>query len=165
VTREIVFGDKVVIGAIQGWAVGGGFEWALNCDFPIWAESAKGFFPEVGWGLFVTGGVTTILPNIVGLPKAKEMLMFGERYTARDLADLGVAWRVVPDADLMAEAEAVASRLAALPARAVRDMKRTLVRAAHGDIATALDLETEATVRSRMDPDTPGRIAAFAARK
>ena len=41
-TRAIVFGAKPVVGAINGWAVGGGFEWAINCDFPIWAESAKG---------------------------------------------------------------------------------------------------------------------------
>ncbi len=42
-TRAIVFGEKPIVGAINGWAVGGGFEWAINCDFPIWAESARGF--------------------------------------------------------------------------------------------------------------------------
>jgi len=46
-TRAISFGPKPVVGAISGWAVGGGFEWAINCDFPVWAESARGFFPEV----------------------------------------------------------------------------------------------------------------------
>ena len=44
-TLAIVFGGKPVVGAINGWAVGGGFELAINCDFPIWAESARGFFP------------------------------------------------------------------------------------------------------------------------
>jgi enoyl-CoA hydratase/carnithine racemase len=96
-TGAIVLGAKPVVGAINGWAVGGGFEWAINCDFPIWAESAKGFFPEVSLNLFVTGAVTSILPGIVGPVKAREMLFFGERYGARELQELGVAWRVVPD--------------------------------------------------------------------
>ena len=52
-TEEIIFGPKLVVGAINGWAVGGGFEWAINCDFPIWAESARGFFPEVSLNIFV----------------------------------------------------------------------------------------------------------------
>ena len=78
-TRAIVFGGKPVVGAINGWAVGGGFEWAINCDFPIWGESARGFFPEVSLNLFVTGAVTSLLPALVGLNKAREMLMMGDR--------------------------------------------------------------------------------------
>ncbi|MEZ5825066.1 MAG: enoyl-CoA hydratase/isomerase family protein [Geminicoccaceae bacterium] len=80
-TVAIVFGAKPVVGAINGWAVGGGFEWALNSDFPIWAESAKGFFPEVSLNLFVTGAVTSILPSLVGPVKAREMLFLGQRYS------------------------------------------------------------------------------------
>ncbi len=68
VSEAICLADKPVIGAINGWAVGGGFEWAINCDFPIWAESAKAFFPELKWGMFVTGGATSLLPALVGSP-------------------------------------------------------------------------------------------------
>ena len=64
-TRAILFSEKPVVGAINGWAVGGGFEWAINCDFPIWGESAQGFFPEVSLDLFVTGAVTTLLPAMM----------------------------------------------------------------------------------------------------
>ena len=110
-TRAISFGPKLVVGAINGWAVGGGFEWAINCDFPIWAESARGFFPEVSLNLFVTGAVTALLPALVGLHKAREMLFLGRRYDAAALADLGVAWRVVPDARLLDEARAGPSDL------------------------------------------------------
>ena len=162
VTRAIVFGDTPVVGAIHGWAVGGGFEWALNCDFPIWAEGARGFFPEVEWGLFVTGGVSAILPNLIGLQKAKEMLFFGERHTAETLCALGIAWRTVPEDKLFEEAQAVAERLAALPDRAVRDMKRVLNRAAYGDVAQALEREVDAVVRSYADPETFARTARFA---
>ena len=65
-TEAIVFGRCPVVGAINGWAVGGGFEWAINCDFPIWADSARAFFPEVSLNLFVTGAVTSLLPALVG---------------------------------------------------------------------------------------------------
>ena len=160
-THALVWGEVPVIGAIHGWAVGGGLEWALNCDFPIWAETARGFFPEVSWGLFVTGGVTSILPRLVGPQKAREMLMLGRRYTAAEFRELGVAWRVVPDDRLLDEAQALGEQIAALPPRAVRDMKRTLNRAASGDLRQAMDLEVEAVVRSWGDPGTAGRIAAF----
>ncbi len=76
------FGDKVFVGAIHGWAVGGGFEWAIGWDLPLWEAGARAFFPGVEWGLFVTGGATAILPAIVGPVKAKEMMLLGGNYTA-----------------------------------------------------------------------------------
>ena len=125
-TDEIVLGKKPVVGAINGWAVGGGFEWAINCDFPIWAKSARAFFPEVSLNLFVTGGVTSLLPALVGLNKAREMLFFGERYDADTLLKLGVAWRVVEDESLIKEATMVARKLAGLPTLSTQAMKREL---------------------------------------
>ena len=160
-TQEIVFGDKPVVGAINGWAVGGGFELAINCDFPIWAVSAKGFFPEVSLNAFVTGAVTSLLPALVGLNKAREMLFLGEQYDAQALLELGVAWRVVPDERLMVEAQTVAEKLSGLPPLAVRAMKRVLNQAAARDIMTALRLETEATVASFLDPETTTRLKDF----
>ena len=161
VTKEIVFGSKPVVGAINGWAVGGGFEWAINCDFPIWAESARGFFPEVSLNIFVTGGVTSLLPAMVGLTKAREMLFLGEQYPASVLADMGVAWRVVPDADLMTEAMSVAERLAGLPTRSVQAMKRVLNSVALAGIGAALEHETQATIDGFLDPLTTELLSDF----
>jgi enoyl-CoA hydratase/carnithine racemase len=161
VTRAICHGPKPVVGAINGWAAGGGFEWAMNCDFPIWGESAKGFFPEIDLNLFVTGGVTSILPALVGLNKAREMLFLGEKYDARALLEMGVAWRVVPDDRLLDEACAVAERLAALPAVSVRAMKRALAQTAIVDLNRALGLETEATIMCFMDPASTVRLKDF----
>jgi enoyl-CoA hydratase/carnithine racemase len=161
VTRAIVLGNKVVVGAINGWAVGGGFEWAINCDLPIWGESARAFFPELKWGMFVTGGVTSILPKIVGLTKAKEMIILGERYGAQELLELGLAWRVAADDRLMAEAEEVAGRIAELPPKAVTDFKRVISRASSQDVETAMALETEAAIRGSVDPDSIARIKEF----
>jgi len=160
-TVSIVMGAKPVIGAINGWAVGGGFEWAINCDFPIWADSARAFFPEVSLNLFVTGAVTSILPNIVGPIKAREMLFLGNRYTAAELKEIGVAWKVVPDDELLAEAEAVAKQLAALPTLSTRAMKRVLNQAISGGLQHALSLETEATVAGFLDPETTRLLKDF----
>ena len=160
-THAITFGAKPVVGAINGWAVGGGFEWAINCDFPIWAESAKGFFPEVSLNLFVTGAVTSLLPAMVGLHKAREMLFFGEKYTAEDLLTSGVAWKVAPDDQLFDQAQQTAEKLANMPPLSVRAMKRVLNAAASTDLSRALALETEATVAGFLDPETTRLLAAF----
>ncbi len=160
-TKAIILGPKPVVGAINGWAVGGGFEWAINCDFPIWADSAKGFFPEVSLNIFVTGAVTSFLPALVGLLKAREMLFLGDRYDASALHQLGVAWRVVPDSELMATANEVATRLAGLPSLAARAMKRVLNQTASTDLEAALRLETEATVAGFLDPETTRLLKDF----
>jgi enoyl-CoA hydratase/carnithine racemase len=160
-TKAITFGPKPVVGAINGWAVGGGFEWAINCDFPIWGESARAFFPEVSLNIFVTGAVTSLLPALVGLNNARQMLFFGDRYDASELQRLGVAWRVVPDEQLIAEATQVAERLADLPPLAVRAMKRVLNQTAAVDLQAALGHETRATIDGFMDPETTRLLQAF----
>lgn len=160
-THAIVFNHKTVVGAINGWAVGGGFEWAINCDFPIWGESARGFFPEVSLNLFVTGGVSSLLPALVGLNTAREMLFLGDRYDAKQLQAMGVAWKTVPDQELMTSAQETARRLANLPPLSVRAMKRVLNATALTDLRRAMDLETEATIAGFMDPETTRRLRDF----
>ncbi len=161
ITREIVLGDKIVLGAIHGWAVGGGLEWLINCDFAIMAEGTRCFFPEISLGVFVTGAVTTILPKLVGLQKAKELILFGEHFDAAQAQGWGLAWKVVPQADLMEETMAAAARIAQLPEQAVRDLKRVINRACHLDAEAAMQLETDATVRGFLDPATAIRISKF----
>jgi len=161
VTHSIMMGSKPVVGAINGWAVGGGFEWAINCDFPIWARSARGFFPEVSLNLFVTGGVTSLLPALVGLNKAREMLFLGEKYSADELLEMGIAWKVVDDDDLILEANEVAQKLAQLPELSVRAMKKTLNETAFSSIEAAMELETEATIQGFMDPLTTEKLRSF----
>ncbi len=160
-TRAIIFGEKPVIGAINGWAVGGGFEWAINCDFPIWAKTARAFFPEVSLNLFVTGAVTSLLPALAGLNKAREMLMLGNQYDATELERIGVAWRVVDDDELLDEAQSVARQLSQQPPLAMKAMKRVLNQSAVNDINQALELETEATIRGFLDQETTERLKNF----
>jgi enoyl-CoA hydratase/carnithine racemase len=160
VSRSILLGEKPVIGAIHGWAVGGGLEWAINCDLTIAAEGSRFFFPEISWGLFVTGAVTTLLPNMIGAQKARELLYFGERFDAAQALQWGILWRVVPPEQLLTEAIKVARRIADLPARPVKDLKRILARSA-SSLEEVLAAETAATVRGFLDPESAKRVAGF----
>lgn len=161
VTRAMVLGDTPVVGAIRGWGVGGGLEWVINCDFAVVAEGTRFFFPEVSWGVFVTGGVTELLPRLVGLQRARELILLGERFDAAQAASWGLVHKVVPDAALMPEALALARRIAALPPGPVRDLRRILARRDGGGLHAAMAAETDATVRGFLDPETAKRIAAF----
>ena len=161
VTRAIALGGKMVVGAIHGWAAGGGLEWVINCDFVIMAEGTRCFFPEIGLGLFVTGGVTALLPRLIGLKRARELILFGERFDAREAFAMGLVWKLVPETDLFASAAETAKRIAALPPKQVSDLKRVINRACHLDLEAALALETEATVRAFLDPATRARVAKF----
>jgi enoyl-CoA hydratase/carnithine racemase len=162
VTRALVLGDTPVIGAIRGWAVGGGLEWVINCDFALAAEGTRFFFPEITWGLFVTGGVTEMLPRLVGLQKARELILLGEKFDAAQAQRWGLVWKVVSDAALMPEALGLARRIAALPPGPVRDLHRILASRKGAGLEAAMAAETDATVRGFLDPETARRIAAFA---
>lgn len=161
VTRAMVLGDTPIVGAIRGWAVGGGLEWVINCDFALAAEGTRFFFPEVSWGLFVTGGVTELLPRLVGLQRAREMILFGEKFDAQQAKDWGLIKDVVPDAELLPQAVALAKRLAALPPGPVRDLRRILARRDGGGLDAAMAAETAATVRGFLDPETARRVGKF----
>jgi enoyl-CoA hydratase/carnithine racemase len=161
VTRAMVLGDTPVVGAIRGWAVGGGLEWVINCDFALAAKGTRFFFPEVGWGMFVTGGVTALLPRLVGLQRARELMLLGERFDAAQAHEWGLVWRVVPEEDLLPQALALAHRIAALPSGPVRDLRRILAGPGHAGLQAAMAAETDATVRGFLDPETAERVAAF----
>ena len=161
VTRAMVLGDTPVVGAIRGWAVGGGLEWVINCDFAVAAEGTRFFFPEVSWGVFVTGGVTELLPRLVGLQRAREMILFGEKFDADQARSWGLIRDVVADADVLPQAVALAGRLAALPAGPVRDLRRIFARRHGAGLEAAMAAETAATVRGFLDPETAKRIASF----
>lgn len=161
VTRILLHGDKMVIGAIHGWAVGGALEWVINLDFAIFGEGTRCFFPEVSLGLFVTGAVTTLLTKQVGPQRTKELIMFGEKFDAHTAQELGIAWKVVPDDLVMDAAMELAKRIAALPEGSVRDLKRVVNRAYHLDADGAMALETDAAVRGFLDPESARRAAKF----
>jgi len=161
VTREIVFGNKFVIGAIHGWAVGAGFEWAINCDFSIWTKGARAFFPEMKWGMFPTGGITYLLPHMVGLVKARELLLLGEKQTADQLLQMGLCWKVVADDTLMKKTLDVANKIADLPEGSVQGLKKTINHACFNSLENTLDMEITQLLGAINNPQTAELLKEF----
>lgn len=165
ISERMLFGTKPVVGAVQGWAVGGAFAWTLNCDFALWADDAKGFLPEIAYGLFVSGGASWLLPRLAGPGFAREMILRGRRMSADELFAAGVASRVVPAARLREEALALARELAALPPGAVTLAKRALVEPERAALRAAMRHEAEACIAGASDPATLARLEDVVAKR
>ena len=161
VTVAIKSMAKPVIAAVHGYAVGGGCELALGCDLVVAAEDAQFGFPETGVGLFVTGGVTHFLPRAVGLARAKELIMTGERFDGRQAERLGLVNRVVPAQRVLAEAEALARAIMAKAPLPIAMAKEALESGAQTDLRTAMALETVSTVACFLTEDAAEGARAF----
>ena len=165
ITRDLMLGDKPVIGAVHGYAVGGGFEWLLNCDLVVAADDLVAFFPEMDWGQFVTGGVTYLLPLAVGYQRAMELMILGERQSAARLRDLGIVNWVVPRPDLMPRALAIAEQVAAKSRFSVAKLKRALTRELNGQLETGLQREEAITIEAFSRSEAAERVRRFGLRK
>lgn len=117
---------KPTIAAINGYCLGGGLELALQCDILIASEKATFGLPEVTLGFLPGAGGTQRLPRLIGLQKAKELLLTGRRFDAREAERLGVVARVVPHEKLLPEALALARSIAANPRMSVIQAKLAL---------------------------------------
>src|SRR5918996_304174 len=125
--RELWELDKPTVAAVNGVAVGPGAHLALACDFVLVHESTRFVWSFARWGLVVDAGGAYLLPRLVGLPRAKAMVMLGEGCTGSEAVELGLAYRCAPDAAaLMDDAGALAARLAAGPTRSLGLSKRLL---------------------------------------
>lgn len=102
---------KPVIAAVAGYALGGGCELAMACDIRIASRSAKFGQPEINLGLIPASGGTQILPRLIGLGKAKELIMTGRIIDAAEAEAIGLVDRVVNDNALMSESEEMAAVL------------------------------------------------------
>jgi len=126
VARAIVALPKPVVVAVHGWVVGAGVEWMLAADIVVAARGARFKLPEIGLGVFVTGGITATLPRYAGLARAKGLLLLGEEFSAADALLWGLVWSVVDEAALDGEVVRVAQRLAGFEPHAVARFKRVL---------------------------------------
>lgn len=156
--------SKPTIAAINGYAVGGGFELALGCDIRIAGESAKMGLPEVKLGALPGGGGTQWLPRLVGMGDALLMMLTGEAVTADEALRLRIVQRVVPDEDLLDEAMKIAEAICDNGKSAVRLTKEAAMKGYDMDAADALWLEETYFARNRDEAadEIAARVRAFA---
>lgn len=157
--------EKPVIGAINGTAAGIGAHIALACDLVVAADTAKFIEVFIRRGIIPDGGGIYLLPRLVGLQKAKEMMFFGDEVSATDAQSLGLVNRVVPGDELLGAAGEYASRLATAPTRAISMMKLLLNRSLDSDRSTAFYDEAWAQELIITTDDMKEGVAAFVERR
>jgi 2-(1,2-epoxy-1,2-dihydrophenyl)acetyl-CoA isomerase len=140
--------EKPVVAAVNGPAVGIGCSLALCCDLVVAAESAYFLLAFVNIGLVADGGSSLFVPTRIGLARATEMAMLGERVSAAQALDWGLVNRVIPDVALAEESAALTARLAQGPTRAYAATKRELNSQLYSNMSEQLELE--ATLQQQM---------------
>jgi enoyl-CoA hydratase/carnithine racemase len=133
---------KPTIAAVTGFALGGGFELALCADFRVLGERAKVGVPEILLGVIPGAGGTQRLTRLVGPAKAKDLVFTGRFVDAEEALALGIADKVVPDADVYTAALEMASQWVAGPAVALRAAKQAIDDGLELDLDAALRLES-----------------------
>jgi len=133
---------KPVVAAVTGYALGGGFELALCADFRVLGERAKVGVPEIQLGVIPGAGGTQRLTRLIGPAKAKDMVFSGRHVGAEEALAVGIADRVVPDAEVYAAARELAERYAQGPAVALRAAKQAVDDGLEMDLDAALRLES-----------------------
>ena len=136
--------DRPVIAAVNGFALGGGTEIALACDFIYASENAKFGFPEVTLGIFPGFGGTQRLPRLIGKGNAKELILTGKMISAQEAFQMGIVNRVFPLGSLMEETKKVATQIAGNGAIGVRLAKMVIDSGFNMDLEKACSLESYA---------------------
>ncbi|MEI7446454.1 MAG: 2-(1,2-epoxy-1,2-dihydrophenyl)acetyl-CoA isomerase PaaG [Burkholderiales bacterium] len=139
--RRIQALPKPVIAKVRGIAAGAGANLALACDLVVAGRSASFLQAFVNIGLLPDSGGTWLLPRTVGSARALGLAMLGEKLPAETAERWGMIWKVVDDAALDAEVDAMASKLAKMPTRAIAAIKQAVRAAATSDLDASLDLE------------------------
>jgi len=130
-----------VIAAVSGYALGGGCEFTLACDFRIASNTARFGLPEIKIGAFPGGGGTQRLSRLIGVGKAKEMIYTGDPITAEEALATGLVLRITPKENLQEEAASFAVKLANLPRLALQASKMLINRSQELELASGLELE------------------------
>lgn len=154
-----------VVARVSGWAAGLGCQLALASDFAVAADDARFWLPFVKRGFTADSGSTWLLPRLVGVARAKEMLLLGRPVGAADAAAWGMIHRAVPAAELDAAVDELVAELAAGPTVAIGLMKRGVNAALVGGIVEAMEAEAMALELSSRSGDFREGLAAFKERR
>jgi len=132
---------KPVVAAVTGYALGGGLELALCADFRVLGENAKVGQPEIMLGVIPGAGGTQRLPRLIGPSRAKDLIFTGRHMPADEALAIGLADKVVPDAEVYQAAREMALKYVAGPALALRAAKQAVDKGLEVDLATGLEVE------------------------
>lgn len=160
VMQAIVRCPKPVVAAVQGTATAAGCQLVASCDLAVASETATFRTPGVDIGLFCSTPMVALSRN-VGRKHAMQMLLLGEPVNAADAAAMGLVNRVVPADRLMAEAMALAGRIAGKPAATVAIGKEAFYRQLEMPLAKAYDYAADVMVRNMLHRDSEEGIGAF----
>ncbi|MEM3112388.1 MAG: enoyl-CoA hydratase-related protein [Candidatus Anstonellales archaeon] len=162
VFRKIHYSPKIVIAAINGFALGGGCELALACDLRVASETAKLGQPEVNYGIIPAGGGTQRLPRIAGLTWAKELIFTGDIISAQEAYRMGIVNRVVPLDKLKEEVQKLAEKLLSKGPIALRLAKEAIHAAMELPLEIGLKREIELfTIACGTEDKNEGAKAFF----
>ncbi len=157
--------EKPVVAAVNGAAVGIGCSLALCCDLVLAAESAYFLLAFVNIGLVADGGSSLFVPTRIGIARAAEMAMLGERVPARQALEWGLANQVHPDESLDRESAALTARLATGPTRSYAATKRELNNQLYANMTEQLELEAKLQVEMAATEDFLEGVSAFLAKR
>lgn len=150
-----------VIAAVNGFALGGGSEMALACDFIYASENANFGLPEISLGIIPGFGGTQRLPRLIGPNLAKEMIFTGKMIPAAEAREIGMVNKVLPPASLMEETLKTARVIAAKGKVSLRAAKQSVNRGLNTDLATGLDIECDAFALCMASEDAKEGTSAF----
>lgn len=154
----------VVVAAINGRALGGGCEFSLSADIRLMADGEHGIGqPEVLLGLIPGGGGTQMLTRVVGAGRALELCLEGAPITPQQALEMGLVNRLLPRKDLLAEAQAVAARLARRSPTAVKAIKRAVHEGGSLPLEQGLHIERSGFLASASTPSSQRAMASYAA--
>ncbi|TDC15301.1 enoyl-CoA hydratase [Streptomyces sp. 8K308] len=165
IARTLAEMPKPVVAAVNGAAAGAGLGFALAADYRVVAAGASFNTAFAGIGLTADSGLSWTLPRVVGPARATDLLLFPRRMDAAEAERLGIAQRVVPDAELPAAAREIAARLAKGPTVAYAALKQALAFAAEHSLAATLDLEARLQATAGATADHRAAVAAFLAKE
>lgn len=153
--------DIPVIAAVNGYALGGGSELALACDFIYASENAMFGLPEISLGIIPGFGGTQRLPRLVGINKAKEMIFTGKMVPAAEAAEIGLVNKVCAPEVLMEEVLKTAKAIAAKGKVALRAAKQAINNGINADLTTGCGIELDAFALCMASEDAREGTAAF----
>lgn len=156
---------KPVVAAVNGYALGGGFELALACDIIYASDKARLGFPEVTLGIVPGFGGTQLAPKLVGLARAKELVLTGQVITAQEAYEMGLINKVIAHDQLMTEARALAVKLAAVGPIAVGLAKDCINKSLALDSDSGLNYEAKAFALCFGTEDQKDAMTAFLEKK